>query len=686
MTYQFFNGRIGIQSEGAIVLTSDELTDDMLVTVVSNSPQLTVTTLGALGSHGGSPFLPLIGGTVTGLVSFTGAGTGLAVTNNATIGGTLGVTGLTTITNTTGAFGLLLQASGADATTNYASAKIKTTGATGFGPAFQLDASTQTGGRNWQWVSTGPSDGAGLGAGVLTAFSAGLGNPFYIDAAGGVNGSPFRAGNNSTFTITNGAQPYTNRAFTSAANITGTTDSSYTLNHFVVSADSSQVSGAGQFNSWLDMGGNLGFAPWRPLSVYSLGAVQNNNGRLYRVITAGTSAASGGPTGTTADITDGSVHWTYLQDDWKGNHGGFTAAFNITGSPGDFLAPGGELQLGSGSATTAISTSLGGSAPASGASRGFIYGGFGAQMWAYSGATNLSGVVGSEFDVGIFTGASAAERVGIKVISFGDLRGAERDSAINIGAFGNAPGWKTALSFTGGASPFDATNGAIIRYEPLPTLIPAPSVASEKVQLLTPIDLTGIISVSAHMRTSGGFQVLPAGDISTGSLHVSTSGATVNIDASGGILASVAANASGTGYRVNEYVFDRATGTVLQITAINGSGAPTTYTVSIAGSYIGAAPGTLTLIGANGVGPLTAVPTWTTGTTLALQPSSGNTRVGTGAAIATNATTSMLLIPSCAGAPTGNVGALGQVALIWDSTDAKLYVGVAGTWKGVTLS
>jgi hypothetical protein len=50
---------------------------------------------GALTGHA-SLDLPLAGGTVTGGTTFSGSGTGLAVTNNATIGGTLGVTGAAT--------------------------------------------------------------------------------------------------------------------------------------------------------------------------------------------------------------------------------------------------------------------------------------------------------------------------------------------------------------------------------------------------------------------------------------------------------------------------------------------------------------------------------------------------------------------------------------------------------------
>jgi len=50
---------------------------------------------------------------------------------------------------------------------------------------------------------------------------------------------------------------------------------------------------------------------WAPNTVYALNAQATNGGNFYNVITAGTSAASGGPTGTGANITDGGVHWSY---------------------------------------------------------------------------------------------------------------------------------------------------------------------------------------------------------------------------------------------------------------------------------------------------------------------------------------------------------------------------------------
>ncbi len=51
---------------------------------------------------------------------------------------------------------------------------------------------------------------------------------------------------------------------------------------------------------------------WVNTTVYALDVRRRNASRVYQVITAGTSAGSGGPTTTDADITDGTVHWMYL--------------------------------------------------------------------------------------------------------------------------------------------------------------------------------------------------------------------------------------------------------------------------------------------------------------------------------------------------------------------------------------
>lgn len=64
--------------------------------------------------------------------------------------------------------------------------------------------------------------------------------------------------------------------------------------------------------------------PWLPSTDFLVGErVLNDTYKTYECITAGTSDTSGGPTGTAADITDGTVHWEYV--------GGFDAWVNSTG-------------------------------------------------------------------------------------------------------------------------------------------------------------------------------------------------------------------------------------------------------------------------------------------------------------------------------------------------------------------
>jgi hypothetical protein len=52
--------------------------------------------------------------------------------------------------------------------------------------------------------------------------------------------------------------------------------------------------------------------PWAISTAYALNQQAHNGGNVYRVTTAGTSAGSGGPTGTGTGITDGTVTWNYV--------------------------------------------------------------------------------------------------------------------------------------------------------------------------------------------------------------------------------------------------------------------------------------------------------------------------------------------------------------------------------------
>lgn len=52
---------------------------------------------------------------------------------------------------------------------------------------------------------------------------------------------------------------------------------------------------------------------WHASTVYVVGQqVNNDSGKAYKCTTGGTSAGSGGPTGTGTGITDGTVVWDYI--------------------------------------------------------------------------------------------------------------------------------------------------------------------------------------------------------------------------------------------------------------------------------------------------------------------------------------------------------------------------------------
>lgn len=54
--------------------------------------------------------------------------------------------------------------------------------------------------------------------------------------------------------------------------------------------------------------------PWKASTAYAVGdTITNDSGKVYRCATAGTSASSGGPTGTGSGITDGTAVWNYVQ-------------------------------------------------------------------------------------------------------------------------------------------------------------------------------------------------------------------------------------------------------------------------------------------------------------------------------------------------------------------------------------
>ena len=78
-----------------------------------------------------------------------------------------------------------------------------------------------------------------------------------------------------------------------------------------------QISRTGVARMWKCSNGDektvhIGAKPWAASTAYVVGdQVVNDSGKIYQCDTAGTSAGSGGPTGTGSDISDGSARWDY---------------------------------------------------------------------------------------------------------------------------------------------------------------------------------------------------------------------------------------------------------------------------------------------------------------------------------------------------------------------------------------
>lgn len=70
---------------------------------------------------------------------------------------------------------------------------------------------------------------------------------------------------------------------------------------------------AGDEKTGLTVGLPASLAPnWAGSTAYTVGQVRTNGASIYTCSVAGTSASSGGPTGTGSSIPDGSASWAYL--------------------------------------------------------------------------------------------------------------------------------------------------------------------------------------------------------------------------------------------------------------------------------------------------------------------------------------------------------------------------------------
>jgi hypothetical protein len=130
----------------------------------------------------------------------------------------------------------------------------------------------------------------------------------------------------STATITSISRGGTGN-LTALAKLSAADNTLYTGVSVVISGCTG--TGSSQYNGTYAIKVN---APWAASTVYTQGSIAvNDSGKIYICRTAGTSASSGGPTGTSTGISDGTVTWDYV--DSVGN-GWLYFSYQVASDPG----------------------------------------------------------------------------------------------------------------------------------------------------------------------------------------------------------------------------------------------------------------------------------------------------------------------------------------------------------------
>lgn len=306
-------------------------------------------------------------------------------------------------------------------------------------------------------------------------------------------------------------------------------------------------------------------------------------------------------------------------------------------------------------------------------------------VFAFSGyaeatnALNLQQVSGQENDILIDANSSASESYGITIAHLAThATPATFDDAAFVATDQNGTvGWTGSIFQVGsyqGVFPCNTSGCNLFAVRPTDaTIVGAgtyrPPVATNGLYLPN----TQFTANSVYVP---GMTVSGAGVMNVSALTVTPSTNGISIDADQ-ILTGAAVSTAGTGYAATNVLWD-IYGDQFNPT-VGGGGAITGFTV-LARGHTASPPGApVALLGGDNTGATATL-------TFAQKPirigGVSNVIIGTGSALATNATAGFLQLATMAGAPTGTVGAAGQAAVVIDTTNKKIcYSTGGGTWE-----
>lgn len=229
------------------------------------------------------------------------------------------------------------------------------------------------------------------------------------------------------------------------------------------------------------------------------------------------------------------------------------------------------------------------------------------------------------------------------------------------------------------------------------------------------VAVTGSMSISAAIKGPDGGGNTPAfafsSEVTTGMSRATTG--VISFQGTGVDIMRVSASILRVGSGValgwssaaagsaTDAMFTRAAPASIRLGASAVDTGPVAQTLSVqnvlAGGTSDVAGAAFTIAGSQGKGTgvggniiIQTAPAGSTGTTVnalataATVYGNGDVGIGIGSAIATSATAGFLLIPTCAGTPTGVVAnaAAGKAALVYDTTGGILWLSISGSsWK-----